>query len=561
MTEFFQSPPRLTNTFTSHRWLRAYLRHKLPAARHAAVEADLSRLGENCAGPYLEFARAAEREKPVLVPFEPWGRRIDEIRVSRAWTELQDISAREGLVAIGYRREFGEFSRLHQFAKLYLFHPSSAFFTCPLAMADGAAKVLECYGSADIHRDAFNHLTSRDPAEFWTSGQWMTERAGGSDVSASETEARLEGGETRLYGTKWFSSATTSAMALALARLPDAPAGSKGLTLFLVPTYLRPGELNGIRVLRLKDKLGTWALPTAELRLEGSVAHQVGEAGQGVRTVATMLNITRLYNSICSVGQATRALEQMKDYSAKRTVFGAPLDGHVLHYSTFAAEEIKLLAGFVLTMELVHRLGKEECGTATTVDNDVLRLMTPVCKLFTARATIQTASEVVEGFGGAGYIEDTGIPVHLRDSQVFPIWEGATNVLSLDMLRVLQKGGALASLKEDMIQHLKAVRDAEIGPFRDQIMAKLQTLELRLSAWSKASADDQIGAARDLAFHLGWLYATVLVASWADQESPENKKTLSVWLAQMLRQAGEWKPREHDELERLHQIWDTRLDS
>ncbi|MBX3022800.1 MAG: acyl-CoA dehydrogenase family protein [Bdellovibrionales bacterium] len=559
MTEFFQDPPRLTNTYKSHRWLRSYLRCKLPQDIREAIEVDLQEFGANCASTYMELARRAEREKPELVQYDAWGRRRDEIRVSTAWEELQNISAREGLISIGYTREFKEFSRLYQFTKLYLFHPSSAFFTCPLAMADGAAKVLEQYGSEDIHKEAFQHLTANEPSRFWTSGQWMTERTGGSDVGETSTHVRYDAGQARLYGTKWFSSATTSQMALALARCPDSPAGSRGLTLFFVPMHLQPGQLNHIRVLRLKDKLGTWALPTAELQLEGAFAYQVGAKDQGVKTVATMLNITRLYNSVCSIGQATRALEQLKDYSGKRVVFGAPLDKHVLHSGTFAGEEVKLMAGFLLTMELVHLLGKEECGSAGAHDSDILRLMTPVCKLFTARSAIQTASEVVEGFGGAGYIEDTGIPVHLRDSQVFPIWEGATNVLSLDMLRVLQKTAALQSLKEDVNHRLKGIRGPELASYRDQIATKLQGLELRLGSWAKGAPEDQVASARDLSFHLGWLYACVLALVWIDQETPENKRMLTPWLIQMLRQAGDWKPKDSEEIQRGKEIWQTTL--
>src|SRR5262249_33557532 len=153
-----------------------------------------------------------------------------------------------------------------------------------------------------------------------------------------------------LSGVKWFSSATTSAMALALARYEGAPQGSKGLTLFMVPLRAADGRLNNIQVLRLKDKLGTWALPTAELQLSGAAAHQVGEREQGVKTVSSMLNITRLYNSICSAGQMTRALDLLRDYSSRRQVFGAPLVNQVLHYGTFAQEQAKLLAGFLLTM-------------------------------------------------------------------------------------------------------------------------------------------------------------------------------------------------------------------
>src|SRR5690606_20932539 len=109
-------------------------------------------------------------------------------------------------------------------------------------------------------------------------------------------------------------------------------------------------------------------------------------------------NITRLYNSVCSVGQMARALDQLRDYSEKRKVFSRPLVDQVLHHLTFGREDMKSLAGFLLTMELVYLLGREECGVATAEEQDLLRLMTPICKLFTARVSLQTASEVVEGF-------------------------------------------------------------------------------------------------------------------------------------------------------------------
>jgi putative acyl-CoA dehydrogenase len=560
MSDFFQVPPTLQNTYRENRWLKTYLKHKLPADTFAVANPDLERLGQECASGYLALARRAEREKPVHVPFDAWGNRIDEIRVSTAWEELQNVSAREGMIAIAYERKFGEFSRVYQFAKLYLFHPSSAFFSCPLAMADGAAKVLEIHGKDSVHKEAFRHLTSRDPREFWTSGQWMTEKTGGSDVGPTSTEARVEAGQPRLYGTKWFSSATTSQMALALARLPGSPAGSKGLTLFHVPTYSSPGRLNHIKVLRLKDKLGTWALPTAELQLEGAYATQLGATDQGVKTVSSMLNITRLHNSACSIGQATRALEQLRDYSTKRSVFGQPLDNQVLHYSTFAEEELKTLTGFLLTFELVHLLGKEECKTMSAGEAEILRLMTPVCKLFTAREAIHTASEVIEGFGGAGYIEDTGLPVHLRDSQVFPIWEGATNVLSLDMIRVVQKTEAMRALKEDVRARLKDMRTQGLEFYVFGAHTALTELEKNLQMWLRSPPEAQLASSRGLAFHLARLYGFVLLLSWADKESEENRRVLEPWVEHFSENyLRPWHPISEEACVRTKRMWTDRL--
>jgi alkylation response protein AidB-like acyl-CoA dehydrogenase len=533
--EFFQEAPRLANTYRENRWLAAYLKKYLPREIFQEIDGDLAKFGEKCAGPYWELARQAEREKPEHVPYGAFGRRIDEIRVSQAWQELHNISAREGLVQIAYQRKYREHSRLYQFAKLYLFHPSSAFFTCPLAMCDGAAKVLELYGKEAVHQEAFRHLTSNKPEEFWTSGQWMTEKTGGSDVSGTSTVAVSGKGEVRLHGVKWFSSATTSAMALALARYEGAPAGSKGLTLFLVPMY-QNGGLNNIQVLRLKDKLGTWALPTAELELKGTLAYQVGEREQGVKTVASMLNITRLYNAVCSVGQMTRALDMLRDYSSKRQVFGATLDKQPLHTGTFAQEQSKLLAGFLLTMEMVRLLGKDECGEASANEQDLLRLFTPIAKMFTAKTSIQVSSEVIEGFGGAGYVEDSGVAVHLRDSQVFTIWEGATNVLSLDLIRVVQKSSALTALQKDISDRLKNLKsDAS-----KRLQTRWQELERTMGQWIESPAEVQAVGARDLAFHLAWHYGYTLLLSWSESESAANQTVMAAWLQEMEGQLGKF---------------------
>lgn len=559
MNDFFQEAPRLTNTFDGNRWLKPYLKHRLPHAMFAHIEADLHRLGQLCAGEYDRLGRQAAEEKPVLTQFDAWGKRIDEIKVSRAWTELNDISALEGLIHHGYKRAHGEFSRMYQFSKLYLFHPASGFYTCPLAMADGAARVLEIYGKDDVHRQAFSHLTSDSPQEFWTSGQWMTEKAGGSDVSQTSTVAKAENGRWKLFGTKWFSSATTSQMALALARVEGAPAGSKGLSLFMVPMRKADGSLNNIQVLRLKDKLGTWALPTAELQVDGAEAFMVGERDQGVKTVATMLNITRLYNSVCSIGQMARGLELVRDYSQRRQVFGAKLNDQVLHYQTFAHEELKSLAGFLLTFEMVHLLGKEECGTASEAEREILRLMTPVTKLFTARAAVQTASEVIEGFGGAGYIENSGIPVQLRDSQVFSIWEGATNVLSLDLLRVMQKSSAVDSLVNDMSSRLSKIKTAEYLDHRDHASVLLNDLTRGLGELTKATIEVQQSSMRPLAFFLARLYAFILLIEWGAKDSAVSRG-LQPWAALYKSQyLGNWEVSAVADLQASHQVWGGSL--
>ena len=225
------------------------------------------------------------------------------------WLNLQS-----SIVATAFDGPCSEYNRLVQFVKYHLWSASSANVICPSAMQDGAAAVLKHQLTRGIHdaetrsvlEDAVRRLTSRDPAMGWTSGQWMTERKGGSNVSGTETIATLVGctdeksagglplGPWRIDGFKWFSSATDCSMAILLAQT------QKGLSCFFAPTRrLVNGceEMNGIRIQKLKSKMGTRSLPTAELELEGMRGRLLGKEGKGVKVISGMLNITRIHNS------------------------------------------------------------------------------------------------------------------------------------------------------------------------------------------------------------------------------------------------------------------------
>jgi alkylation response protein AidB-like acyl-CoA dehydrogenase len=472
MADFHQSPPQLANQFDDDDALRALLRRLLPRDVLETIAPELSRFGARVSGEIAALGAAAEAEPPRHVPFDPWGRRIDAIVTSGAWRQLDRISAEEGIVAMAYERRFGAASRVVQLVKLYLFHPSSAVYSCPLAMTDGAARCLELHAATDAGlRSALAHLTSRDPGRFWTSGQWMTERTGGSDVSHTATSARRDpDGRWRLTGTKWFTSATTAQMAMTLARIEGAPAGSAGLSLFQMELRDEMGALRGIEVHRLKDKLGTRALPTAELSMRGTPATMVGAEGQGVRTVATMLNITRLYNACCAVAGMRRAVALAVDYAHRRVAFGRPIADQPLHAETLANLQVEVEGALQLVFHLGSLLGREECGVASDDDRALLRLLTPVVKLFTGKRAIAVASEALEAFGGAGYIEDTGLPRLLRDAQVLSIWEGTTNVLSLDVLRALGRNDALRAWRTEIDRQIAPVHHPAFATARTRVV-------------------------------------------------------------------------------------------
>jgi acyl-CoA dehydrogenase len=461
---FNQSPPTLGNQFDDDRVLRSYLRRVLPPEVLAEVERPLHNMGHLAGGELYQMQLADRLNDPVLTQWDPWGNRIDQIEVSPLWQKAEKLAAEFGVVAAAYEGKYGRFDRIYQFALAYLFHPSTDVYTCPLAMTDGAARTLVTSGNQELIDRAVPHLTSRDPAHFWTSGQWMTESTGGSDVGLSETIARLnEQEEWLLYGRKWFTSAATSQMTLTLARPEGNPPGGKGLALFYLETHEADGSLQNIEVLRLKDKLGTRKVPTAELMLTGTTAVPVMGLHNGVRNIVPMLHLTRTWNSVSAASFMRRGMALARSYAQKRLAFGALLAQKPLHVDTLAWMQAETEAAFHLTFFLVELIGRDEAEVISEEEAHLLRLLTSLAKLTTGKQAVVVASEVLEAFGGAGYVEDTGLPVLLRDSQVLPIWEGTTNVLSLDALRALGRSGEpLQALANEVNRCVKLATDGRL---------------------------------------------------------------------------------------------------
>ncbi|HKR00782.1 MAG TPA: acyl-CoA dehydrogenase family protein, partial [Pyrinomonadaceae bacterium] len=435
---FQQQPPLLGNQYTDDRVLRSYLARSLPTEMLREIEPGLLEMGHLAGGELYQLQLADRLNEPTLTQWDAWGNRVDHIEVSPLWRVAERLAAEHGVVATAYERRHGHLSRVHQCALAYLFTPSTDIYSCPLAMTDGAARTLLGSGNQALMERAVPHLLSRDPEKFWTSGQWMTELTGGSDVGLSETAARQdEDGVWRLYGRKWFTSATTSQMALTLARPEGNGVGAQGLALFYVELRDEAGRLRNIQINRLKDKLGTRKVPTAELTLNGTPATPVKGLTGGVRNITPMLNVTRLWNGISAVSLMRRGVALAWDYARRRDAFGAKLSEKPLHLNTLAGLQAETEAAFHLAFYVAELTGHSEAGEISEGQSLLLRLLTPVMKLTTGKQAVAVTSEVLEAFGGAGYVEDTGLPVLLRDGQVLPIWEGTTNVLSLDALRAI----------------------------------------------------------------------------------------------------------------------------
>jgi alkylation response protein AidB-like acyl-CoA dehydrogenase len=362
-------------------------------------------------------------------------------------------------------------------------------------MTDGAVRCLLASGSRELQQRAIPHLTSRDSSQFWTSGQWMTETTGGSDVGRTETRAVPDGDGWRLYGRKWFTSAVTSQMALTLARPEGNPPGGKGLAMYYVEVRDAEGRMNGIRVDRLKDKLGTRKVPTAELMLDGTRAQLVGTPMNGTRAIEPMLAVTRMWNSVCAIAFMRRALALARSYAKERKAFGLPLERLPLHADTLAGLEAETWGAFLMTFLLVELNGRQDAGEIDDEQRALLRLLTPLAKLVTGKQAVAVVTEVVESFGGAGYCEDTGLPQLLRDTHVLPIWEGTTNVLSLDALLRSDLHAGLAALMGRASVCVRNVSEPRLAAAAQQALGALERAMLTLEMGQEAEAM-QAGARR-----------------------------------------------------------------
>lgn len=526
--------PRPIDLFQADDALRLELQLRLPAKVYWAAFPRLERMGALTAGPLWELMRQAEEQPPSVQSYHADGSRADRLRTSPAWKELHALSAREGLVAVAYDPALGVHARLVQSALIHLFSASSAIYSCPLAMTDAAARVVQDLGDDSLRARVLPSLLSTDPTAFTTSGQWMTERPGGSDVGASETLAvplDASGERYALSGVKWFTSAADGGLALTLARVVDGLGGtvpgSRGLTMFLVeiPRDER-GAMRHIRIRRLKDKLGTRALPTAELELHGLPATRVGPVGRGVPSISGMLNVTRYWNAASSSSAMAQAALWASDFATRREAFGRPIAQHPAHRRVLGELQAEAAGAYALVAELAELMGKVEHGQASADQTHCLRALLPIAKLLTGKQAVAVTSEALECFGGLGYVEDSGLPRMLRDAQTLPIWEGTTNVLALDLLRAEQSEGGLSAL-------LRAL-DRRIGALPDELGEGLRAVrELRAALRAKLGALASEGdrtrlewEARSIAMSTGLLWEATLLgeaAVAADEDAARDR--------------------------------------
>eukprot|EP01130_Rhizamoeba_saxonica_P005348 TRINITY_DN2145_c0_g1_i3.p1 TRINITY_DN2145_c0_g1~~TRINITY_DN2145_c0_g1_i3.p1 ORF type:complete len:456 (-),score=103.87 TRINITY_DN2145_c0_g1_i3:26-1393(-) len=384
-------------------------------------------------------------------------------------------------------------------------------------MSDGASRVLELY--SDTVQDpklreelnyAYTKLTSR--TDSWTSGQWMTEKTGGSDVSRTETIATLnDDGSYALSGYKYFTSATKSNIAITLARIinPDGSFrhGSRGLSLFFIKLRDEDGNLDQITVHKLKEKLGTRSVPTAELEMHETRGILIGQPGQGIKLITSMLNITRLYCSMGCLSGCRRGIAVVRDYSARRFASGKYISEHPLHLTTLSTLEITFKGILHFYVDVLLLLGKVENKLATSEEHVLFRVFCPLLKMFSAKKGIEITSECLESLGGTGYMEDSDMPRLLRDIQVNAIWEGTTNVMSLDVLRSIFRNNSLDIYLKHIRKRLSVIKGNSYKEDVDILTNALYAIE-QFSQQKRAVLE---AYSRSFSFSLTNIYISLLL--------------------------------------------------
>ncbi|PSL50413.1 alkylation response protein AidB-like acyl-CoA dehydrogenase [Salsuginibacillus halophilus] len=397
--------------------------------------------------------------EPQLIRYNKFGEEVSEVWVNEGYQKTVADMYDTGIVGYVHKPipALGRPGNYHySYAQGYLLSQVEPGFYCPVTLTMASAYLLDAYGDEDLKAKYLPHFTATGDTELYEGATFLTERQGGSDVGANVVEAVKASDGYRLHGEKYFASnAGMCGAAMVLARREGAPAGSKGLSLFLVPWENEDGRVNGLRIRRLKNKLGVKAVPSGEVEFTGARAYLVGEAEQGFYYMMEALNLSRVCNMVASLGIMKRAYDEALSYTHHREAFGQKLSDfpmvreQLMHM--LARQEVQLSASF----QAIERFDRVmRTGDYTNEDEVLNRLSIALLKMHTAEEAIHFSHEAIELHGGNGYIEDFVTPRLLRDAQVLTVWEGTANILGLELLRLLNRYEAdtlFASEVEDML--------------------------------------------------------------------------------------------------------------
>ncbi len=451
--EVFNQPRPLVdyNLFEHNRPLQAALELNAPQLEPAPLRSLGALLGTR---EMQAHARLANVHPPQLRTHDRHGHRIDEVEFHPAYHALMAAATKAGLHGTPWTRP-GPSPHVLRAAGFMLFTELEPSILCPISMTYAVTPALR--RNEAVHADWGPGLASRgyDPAlKPWreksalTMGMGMTEKQGGSDVRANTSEAVPDGEDHwgprfRITGHKWFLSAPMSDAFLVLARAPA------GLSCFFLPRVLPDGTRNAMHVLRLKDKLGNQANASSEVEFHGAVGWLVGEPGRGVPQILEMGTMTRLDCALGTSGLMRQALSLALDHTAQREAFGKRLVDQPAMRNVLADLALESEAATALALRVARafdRAGDER-------ERVMARVLIPIAKFWVCKRGSHFGQEAMECLGGNGYVEEHGEGVMARIYREMPvnsIWEGAGNIMALDLLRATRRADAAAAIAQEL---------------------------------------------------------------------------------------------------------------
>ena len=472
---FNQSTPFTdVNLFTSNRSLQDALAHHHPGFDRARFKA----FGALCGSAEMQaHARLANTQGPRLLTHDRFGRRIDQVEFHPSYHALLEAAC--GARLHGSPWAEGPGGHIERAAAFMLFTELEPSVLCPVSMTYAVAPSLRAHPA--VHADfgpglvapCYDARFMPHPAKLGlTMGMGMTEKQGGSDVRANTTRADFDGEDAwgrryRLTGHKWFFSAPMCDAFLVLAQVQDGVSASGGevsaggLSCFFLPRWRPDGSVNSLHIQRLKHKLGNHANASSEVEFEGTHAWLVGEVGRGVPQILAMGALTRLDCALGTAGLMRQALSLALHHTAQRHAFGKPLIDQPLMKAVLADLALESEAATALALRLAAAVDHtENCQAGAPLPPSIdlaheavmRRLLTPVAKFWICKRGSAFAQEAMECLGGNGYVEEQGAGVMARIYREMPlnsIWEGAGNIMALDLMRALRGHDVAAALEHE----------------------------------------------------------------------------------------------------------------
>jgi alkylation response protein AidB-like acyl-CoA dehydrogenase len=491
------------------RLLPLYLSEEL----FAHLEPSLRGLGIVAGGRLDELATIADRNPPVLHARDRFGRDRDWIEYHSSYREMEALAFGElGMHAMVHRGGVLGWPQplpaVAKYAYQYLFTQAEFGLMCPVSVTDTSIHLIRRFASDELRAQLLPRMTSQDLTTLWKGTQFMTERAGGSDVGAIETVAVRDrsasaGDGWRLHGEKWFCSHADAEVALLLARPEGAPRGTAGLALFAMPRHLEDGARNSYRIVRLKDKLGTRSMASGEILLEGARAWLIGEERRGFRQMMEQVNLSRLSHGVRAAAMMRRCFNEARAAAAGRIAFGRRLDQmpmvrRQLVGILLPAEQALSLSSFAAAAMDAAGEGAVESGAGASGSRGdgassgeraeaaaVLRILTPLLKLRACRDNVRAATAAMEIRGGNGYVEEWVNARLVRDAHIGVLWEGTSNIVALDVVtRAAAKENAHQALRRSLHRMLE-----ESSPPPELVARARASLDRAVDAVTRAGAD------------------------------------------------------------------------